>query len=942
LSTTPEAAVNAGGVAFPVEFVVVAHQDDWQLFQGDRTASAVQTAAKVVIAYVTAGDAGSATVNPAFWQAREVASKASVDSITAVGDWACADATVNGHVILRCTKANTVSYYMRLPDGNGEGQGYGAGSLALLRSGGVSSLRAVNSSTTYTSWNDLVSTLGALVAFEGAGEPAANVALHTQDWDLELNGSDHSDHVTTGELVRAASAGHGWNLFWYIGYGNLYEPPNVSGAELATKWKLIVAYDDVMKDLMGETIIGTSHAEEWSERTIFRSELSALPPPPPGIPYAPTGLAAAAVNTTTIDLTWIDNANDEDGFRIERAPDAGGVAGTYAEIAAVAANVATYSDASAAPDTRYWYRALAYTAVGNSSYSNAANATTSPPAAPSALLATAVSTSRIDLVWTDNAADEQGFRIERAPDAGGVAGAYVEIATVAANVATYSNTGLAGSTPYWYRVHAFNTVGSSAYSNEANTSTPAPPIAPSALVTTPFSTTRIDLAWADNASNEQGFRIERAPDAGGVAGTYAQIASVGANVRTYSNTGLTAATRYWYRVRAYNTLGNSAYSNDANATTLLPPPPIAPTALLATAVSGVRIDLAWTDNATDEQGYRLERAPDAGGVAGAYTQIASVSANVRTYSNTGLVASTRFWYRVRAYNAAGNSAYSNETSATTLPPPAAPSALLATPVSGTRIDLAWTDNATDEQGFRVERAPDAGGVAGTYAQITSVGVNVRTYSNTGLTNGTVYWYRVRAYNASGNSAYSNQTSARTLAPATPTNLQAAPVSAAVVDLTWVDNAVDETAYRVQRAPDAGGVPGSYSTVATLGANVTTYRSTGLAAATWYWFRVRAENASGNSPYTPPTSVATLVLVAPNGLTANAYLVGTQRNVDLTWTRGSELTVDIYRNGTRIVSGRANDGGTYNNKPPAGTTTFQVCAAGKTGAANCSQIVTVTF
>jgi len=65
-------------------------------------------------------------------------------------------------------------------------------------------------------------------------------------------------------------------------------------------------------------------------------------------------------------------------------------------------------------------------------------------------------------------------------------------------------------------------------------------------------------------------------------------------------------------------------------------------------------------------------------------------------------------------------------------------------------------------------------------------------------------------------------------------------------------------------------------------------------------------------------------------------------VDLTWTRGSELTVDIYRNGTRIVSGRANDGGTYNNKPPAGTTTFQVCAAGKTGAANCSQIVTVTF
>src|SRR5262245_61251937 len=76
VTETPHAAVNAAGVSFPVEFVVVAHQDDWQRFQGDRTASAAQTAKKLVITYVTAGDAGSATVNPAFWQAREVASKA--------------------------------------------------------------------------------------------------------------------------------------------------------------------------------------------------------------------------------------------------------------------------------------------------------------------------------------------------------------------------------------------------------------------------------------------------------------------------------------------------------------------------------------------------------------------------------------------------------------------------------------------------------------------------------------------------------------------------------------------------------------------------------------------------------------------------------------------------------------------------------------------------
>jgi LmbE family N-acetylglucosaminyl deacetylase len=276
LPGVPDAAVNAAGVPFPVEFVVVAHQDDWQLFQGDRIASSAKSAGKLVIVFVTAGDAGTATSNPPFWQARETASKASVDSMTVAGAWSCGNATVNGHVIWRCTKANTVNYYMRLPDGNGNGQGYGFGSLARLRSGASASLAAVNGTTTYTSWGDLVATMQALVAVEAAGQADANLAFHSQDWDTSLNGSDHLDHITTGELVRAASAGHTWNRFWYIGYGSLYQPANLSQAQYAIKWKLIVAYDDVMKALMGETIMG-GHTADWAARTIFRSESAPVP-----------------------------------------------------------------------------------------------------------------------------------------------------------------------------------------------------------------------------------------------------------------------------------------------------------------------------------------------------------------------------------------------------------------------------------------------------------------------------------------------------------------------------------------------------------------------------------------------------------------------------------------------------------------------------------------
>ncbi len=82
---------------------------------------------------------------------------------------------------------------------------------------------------------------------------------------------------------------------------------------------------------------------------------------------------------------------------------------------------------------------------------------------------------------------------------------------------------------------------------------------------TAVSSSQINLSWTDNATNETGFKIERKTGAGG---TYAEIATVGAGVAAYSDTGLTAATTYFYRVRATNAIGDSAYSNEASATTL--------------------------------------------------------------------------------------------------------------------------------------------------------------------------------------------------------------------------------------------------------------------------------------------------------------------------------------------------------------------------------------
>jgi serine protease len=189
----------------------------------------------------------------------------------------------------------------------------------------------------------------------------------------------------------------------------------------------------------------------------------------------------------------------------------------------------------------------------------------SPPAAPSVLSATTISSSKINLAWTDNSNNESNFEVERCS---GDPCTFAKVATVGANSTSYQDTGLSGSTAYTYRVRATNGGGPSGYSNEASATTdatPQAPAAPSNLSATAAGQTQINLAWTDNSTNEEGFKIERCAGAG--CSDFAQIAAVGANVTTYNNTGLTSGASYSYRVRANNGGGDSEYSNTASATT---------------------------------------------------------------------------------------------------------------------------------------------------------------------------------------------------------------------------------------------------------------------------------------------------------------------------------------------------------------------------------------
>ncbi|MBK8050355.1 MAG: hypothetical protein IPK16_26570, partial [Anaerolineales bacterium] len=264
---------------------------------------------------------------------------------------------------------------------------------------------------------------------------------------------------------------------------------------------------------------------------------------------------------TRVDLTWVDNATAETGYRVQRAPVVGGVPGTYATIATLAAGSVDYSDLTTVANTAYAYRVFAFAGALDSLASNVALITTPPPppTAPSNLVGT-LRPVRVSLTFRDNATTETGFIIERSTNSG----PFVQIGTAAARTGTgnvtYADLTVVVNNAYAYRVAATNAGGTSAFSNQAtvNILLPAAPSNVAVAGVVSGASARMTVTWTDNSNNETGFRIQRANDANFTVGL--ATSTVAANVRTFSQTRTRGSINY-YRVQAYNANGASAWVN---------------------------------------------------------------------------------------------------------------------------------------------------------------------------------------------------------------------------------------------------------------------------------------------------------------------------------------------------------------------------------------------
>jgi hypothetical protein len=190
------------------------------------------------------------------------------------------------------------------------------------------------------------------------------------------------------------------------------------------------------------------------------------------------------------------------------------------------------------------------------------------------------------------------------------------------------------------------------------------PAAPSGLTATAASATQVNLTWTNNATNQTGFRIDRATDSGFTQNVVSQTA--GASAVSFVDAGLTAGTTYFYRVEATNAAGASSPSNTASITT--PTLPAAVSNLRVTKVTTNEVDLSWTNNATNATGIKVFRQKD----ANSFILIANLPATATSLKDTGLVTAltpgTHYTYNVQAINAAGPSAVASVATITALAP----------------------------------------------------------------------------------------------------------------------------------------------------------------------------------------------------------------------------------------------------------------------------------
>ena len=339
-------------------------------------------------------------------------------------------------------------------------------------------------------------------------------------------------------------------------------------------------------------------------------------------------------------------------------------------------------------------------------------------------------------------------------------------------------------------------------------------------LTATTGSTRVTLTW-QAVSGATGYRVFRA-----TMGFWQDTPIATVSQPTFVNLGLTSGTPYTFKVAAFNSAGAGPLSGDVNAT------PMAPPTDFAAAAGDRRVTLTWMPSA-GAWSYNVLRSTSTS--EGSFVPVVTNLMALGFY-DLGLTNGTKYYYRVSAIAPEGSSSLTAMVSATPLPPPpSSPPANLVAAPGNARVTLTWSavDAATSYRIFR--------STTGVFDTVPIATVTTTTFLNTGLTNGTAYFYRVVGRGMGGDGPPADVT-------ATPLGIPAAPVGVTAaagdrqVTLAWTLTAT-ASGYKVYRGTRSGQQ--SSTPVATIAGPP--FIDTDVENGPTYYYKVTAINVGGESP-----------------------------------------------------------------------------------------------
>lgn len=499
--------------------------------------------------------------------------------------------------------------------------------------------------------------------------------------------------------------------------------------------------------------------------------------------------------------------------------------------------------------------------------------------APSYVSAFVYKSGNIQIRWDNNITDATGFTIQRKSDSGG----FVTLANVTGSTSTYNDKNVYNGHSYTYRVYATN----GSILGEPAESVAVEYLYPIDLKIVSISDSELKLSWKypyTNTIPETNYQtvIERRENG---SSTWMTVASVLGNQSTYTDTGLSEASRYYYRIRTI-TASSAPYlyfpstSTGYYATTMLR----APLDVKAEITSTSKVKITWADNSDNETGYQIERKTGNGN----FVTLKSVSTNTTVYEDTSAVNGELYTYRITPYAPSLSGTPSEEVTVPFL----FPVSLEITEVYNTQITLSWGYPGSgyikpDNNNVLIERR-EAGSEEWELIYITEKGETEYTDSN--LKPGTRYYYRILSrYNDSFMTDYFP--SASGISKFTKLSLNSHFYGYAISDseirLEWDKDSIGDTTAIVEKL----GSGGTFERLVSL-----TYAGSyidNVEPGSFNTYRMKVSAGSIESDYTEEINVTAEQLNPVRNLVIKSL---TRENVFLTWDyeRPEETGFEIWR------------------------------------------------